>query len=189
MGAWRTRNSKEYLLVSEKHSSVFYIMAPIAKTLTDDRVPGYVGMGIYQGSGAPFNMARIVDETTAQGFQTLPTMAGRDTNNLYISSQNGVEYMSIKTTRYIDSATIRKLSEIDGTITIGSETIWIDIDGEVGGRIVNIATPATGAWFVYDSKMNCMATSLEMEPRSTINLPENGRLAFAGEPGTEFVIR
>jgi len=77
-------------------------MAPIAKTLTDDHVPGYVGMGIYQGSGAPFNLARINDVTTAQGFQTLSTMAGRDTTNLYISNQNGVEYFSIKTIRYIE---------------------------------------------------------------------------------------
>jgi hypothetical protein len=35
--------------------------------------------------------------------------------------------------------------------------------------------------------MNCIATSLEMHPRSTIILPDNGRLALAGDPGAEFV--
>jgi hypothetical protein len=36
--------------------------------------------------------------------------------------------------------------------------------------------------------MNCIATSLEMDLRDWVVLPENGRLAFAGDPGAVFTL-
>jgi len=83
---------------------------------------------------------------------------------------------------------LRKNSEIGENVVLGSETIWVDIDDEAGGRSVNIITPQNGAWFAYDDKMNCIATSLEKNPRDTIILPDNGRLAFSGELGSKFVL-
>ena len=69
--------------------------------------------------------------------------------------------------------------------------VWADIDTDLGGQIIYIETPKNGAWFVYDDKMNNIATSLEKVIRDKIILPENGRMAFAGEPGAvfEFTIR
>jgi hypothetical protein len=37
--------------------------------------------------------------------------------------------------------------------------------------------------------MNCIAASLEKTLRETIILPENGRLAFAGEAGAVFTLQ
>jgi len=187
--AWDARNNKEYLLVSEKYTSVNYIDSPIAKTLTDGRVPGYVSQGIFKGSGALVRSAKIVDENTALGFQDAPGLIGRDTNNLYITNKNGVEYLSINYHRYVDSSAAKKFSEIGETVVIDSETVWFDIDERSGGQIIFIETPKNGSWFVYDDKMNCIATSLEKNLRSTIILPNNGRLAFAGEAGAEFILR
>jgi Beta-lactamase class C and other penicillin binding proteins len=189
MDSWKVRNDKEYLLVSEKYSSMRYIGQPLAKTLADDRVYGYVAAGIYRGGGTNFNMAKITDETTALGFQSIPTMTGRDTNNLYITNIDGVEYLGINHYRYIDAADAKILSEIGGMVVIDAETAWVDIGIENGGRMFSITTPQNGAWFVYDDKMNCVATSLEAMPRDTIILPENGRLAFAGDEGTVFEIK
>lgn len=186
--AWTERNDKEYLLVSEKYTSLSYITHAMAKTLTDNKTYGYVGMGIYKGGGAFINNARIIDAQTALGFQDIPTMAGRDTNNLYITNQYGIEYLNRNDTRYIDAEHAKKLLDIGDIVALGSETVWIDIDSEAAGHVMSIETPHNGAWFVYDAKMNCIATSLEAQMRNTITLPVNGRLAFAGETGAIFVL-
>jgi len=54
---------------------------------------------------------------------------------------------------------------------------------------MGITTPHNGAWFVYDYRMNVIATSLEMHLRDAIILPDGGRLAFAGETGAEFILQ
>jgi len=185
---WQARNDKEYLLVSEKYSSMHYLKSSVAKTHTDDRIYGYVGMGLYKTQGASINMARITDGSTAVGFQSTPTMTGRDTNNLSVSKHNGIEYLSVNHYRYVDASAAQQFSEASEMIVLESETIWFDIDNTANGRTLNISTPQNGAWFVYDSKMNCIATSLEKHPRDTIILPKNGRLALAGEAGAEFIL-
>lgn len=106
--AWKSRNPKEYLLVNEKYTSFAYVHSAIAKILSDDRAHGYVGMGIYRGRGAFIKSAKIVDKDTALGFQDTPTMSGRDTNNLYITNENGVQYLNINNFRYIDATAAKK---------------------------------------------------------------------------------
>jgi len=196
--AWLARNGREYLLVNEKYSSALYITdGPSAGTLADGRAPGYVSKAIYKSGetgGKRMAPARITDENTALGYQSTPTMAGRDINNLYIDTIEGVEYLNVNNYRFVDASSAVKFSSLGDRVTVGSETVWADVDGlssadrDGYGRIVGITAPPDGAWFVYDDKMACVATSLEKNPRSTIILPENGRLAFAGEPGAEFVL-
>ena len=192
--AWKARNEKEYLLVSEKYSSQLYVLSgPIIKILADDRVPGYVCPGIYRAAAtnsASFISAKITDENTAVGYQSTPTMTGRDINNLRVSVQNGIEYLFLNNNRLIDSSAAKKISAIGERVVIETETIWIDVDGDMAGKIISITAPEKNcSWFIYDDKMNCIATSLEKNPRKTIILPENGRLAFAGEAGTEFILK
>ena len=191
---WKTRNNSEYLLVSEKHSSIQYLSA-FVKTLADDRVPGYISGGIYKAGerGVSLKGARIIDEFTALGFQNIPTMAGRDINNISIVRQNGAEYLAVNENKYINADAAVEFSELRGKVVIGNETVWVNI-GNSGGDKIKIVTPRmnqkhTGSWFVYDDKMNCIATSLEKNPRDTITLPGNGRIAFAGVAGAEFILR
>jgi CubicO group peptidase (beta-lactamase class C family) len=190
-GAWAARNEKEYLLVSEKFTSAGYITGAIAMTLTDERAPGYVIHGIYKSSGKTFPATRILDENTSRGYQNTPTNAGRDIVNLSVTKQNGAEYLNINNYRYIDAAEAVAFSKLGEVVTIGSEAepVWVDVDSGLGGNSVSIQTPANGSWFVYDDRMNCIAASLEKNLRETIILPENGRLAFAGEAGAVFTLQ
>lgn len=188
--AWKARNHKEYLMVSEKYSSLQYASMALAKILADGRARGYVGKGIYESGGSLIKTAKIVDDANATGFQDIPTMPGRDTNNIYFTERGGIEYLGVNNTRFIDATAAKKFSELGETVTIGiiGEPIWVDIDSASGGRNVMIAVPKNGSWFAYDDKMNCIATSLEKNPREIIILPENGRLVFAGEAGAEFAL-
>jgi len=186
--AWEARNDKEYLLVSDRYTSFMYVMEPYAITLTDDRAPGYVTMGVYESPGFLLPTARITDANKAEGFVAIPTMFGRDCVDLAISTINGVEYLDINNgdSIFMDASNARRFSELGDAVTVGSETVWADVDAGFGGRVIYIDTPRNGAWFIYNDKMDCIATSLEKNPRSMIILPDNGRIAFAGEPGAVF---
>ena len=188
--AWSARSGKEYLLASEKYSSGLYIHMPVAKTQTDERYYGYVAPGICEAGGASFPAAKIVDANHAQGYQNIPTMTGRDAANLSAANIDGREYFSIDNLRYVDAAAALPFSSLGGTIAIaGGGALWIDVDSGSGGKIVRVTTPDTGSWFVYDDKMNCIATSLEKNPRATIILPEGGRLALVGDAGAVFSLQ
>ena len=191
--AWGERNDKEYLLVNEKYTSMVYITGGYtARTRTDERAPGYVNMGVYRADetgGALIASAKIADEYTALGYQSTPAIAGRDINDLNVSTVKGAEYLNVNNYRFIDASAAQKLSAAGGHIEAGTETLWYDVDAGAGGQTVAISAPAKGSWFVYDDKMNCVASSLEKHPRASIILPEGGRLAFAGEPGAEFELR
>ena len=185
--AWDERSGREYLIVSEKYSSAFYAGGGSwAKTeiYTDKRVPGYFG-GQY-GRGP---WAKITDESTGMFYQIIPTVNGRDTEVSKISVENGIEYLNKNNQRFINAEYIEKFSELNGKITIADEAIWVGVDGNLSGRIIRIETPENASWFVYDSKMNCIAMSLEKNPRDNIILPDNGRLCFVGETGAEFILK
>ena len=186
--AWMQRNGKEYLLISEKYTSFKYMSEGLARLHTDERAPGYVGMGNYQGGGKQIKSAKIVDDNLAVGFQSTPTMIGRDTNNIRLDTQNGIEILHINNYRYIDSNAAAKASALGEHLVITDSTVWFDVDQNAARQIWQVQTPEDGAWFVYDEKMNCVASSLEQSPRAFVTLPEKGRIAFAGEAGAEFLI-
>jgi len=185
---WAARNGKEYLLVSEKYTSARYISLALAKTRTDERLPGYVSQGIYRAGGCSFPLTKIADGSNAYGYQNIPTMMGRDIVNLFVTTEKGVEYLYVNNHRFIDAATAIPIEALDETFVISSETVWVSIDTGRGVKVASIQTPENGSWFLYDDKMNCLATSLERNVRATVLLPEKGRLAFAGEPGAEFTV-
>ena len=187
--AWTARNGKEYLLVSEKYTSAMYINMPHAGTLADERVYGYVSNGIYTAGGVIFLVGRITDEYNAKGYQNIPTMPGRDIVDISIEEVNGTEYLNLNNNRFVDAAAALLFSALGDKFSIGNEPVWVNVDSGQGGKTVSIVTPKNGSWFVFDDKMNCIATSLERTLRNTIILPENGRLVFAGEPGAEFTVR
>ncbi len=188
MKEWESRNDKEYLLTNEKYSSFQYVRSGIAKINTDERTPGYVGVGIYQSSGANVKSARIMDANTAAPYQSTPTMTGRDTNLLRVEKEGGVETLYINHYAYIDASTIEKTSQIGDEVKIASGAVWYDVDESTAGQSWQIKVPENGSWFAYDDKMNCIATSLEKDPRDGITLPINGRIVFVGEAGAAFSI-
>jgi putative ABC transport system permease protein len=184
--AWESRNEKEYLLVSERYSSSYYLTSAVAKTLADERTPGYVGAGIYKNNGKGIVLAKITDEKTAKGYQSIPGDNGFGIDDLSVTTRNGAEYLMVNDAVYIDAASVKNFSELGSTVTIEGETVWVDINSGLAGKTISIDTPENGAWFVYDKDMKYVASSLEKHPRKTIILPENGRLAFAGENGASF---
>ena len=185
---WLKRNDKEFLLVSDKYTSLQYVESPIVKTLMDERLPGYAIPGFYRGPGRGFPTVKIIDADNANSFLITPTMPGRDGKDLAFITEGGVQYLDFNYGNYlyIDANAVEKFSEASDKIIIDDRTIWFDVDADSAGQIIHVDLPQNGSWFVYDNRMNCIATSLEKAANDRIILPDGGRVAFAGEPGAIF---
>ncbi len=179
--AWLNRTNKNYLLVSEKYSSTSYLEKQVARLSLDEQVEGYVMMGEYKGSGVMFKGAKIVSDSTALGYQSTPTMYGRDTNDIVFTTQDGADVLNINGYRYIDGNVIPNTSQIKDMIKTIKDTVWYKVDSSMSGESLSISHNENSSYFVYDDKLNCVASSLELNERSFITLPENGYIAFVGE--------
>lgn len=185
---WEARAQQDYLLVSEKYSAFHYFNFGLLRIKTDDRVKGYIMQGLYHAAGKRMSPAKMIDETKSVGYQDIPTMAGRDTNDICAVVENGVEYIYVNDYKYQSAAHIKKTSDVTDIIEVSNETVWFQVDDAVAGQKWRVVMPEHGAWFIYDDHMNCISSSLEKEPQEQIILPKGGRLAFAGDPGAQFEI-
>lgn len=185
--AWNSRTNRNYLLVSEKYSSTSYLEKQVARLSLDDQVEGYVMMGEYKGSGVLFKSAKIVSDSTALGYQSTPTMYGRDTNDLVFTTQDGVDLLQLNGYRYINEEAIQSTSQIKDTVQTIKGTRWYKVDDTMSGEVLSISHNENASYFVYDDKLNCIASSLELKERLLITLPENGYIAFVGE-NAEFLV-
>ncbi|MCL2841076.1 MAG: beta-lactamase family protein [Defluviitaleaceae bacterium] len=186
--SWDTRNDREFLLVSPRHTSTMYF-SPVLSIQTDSQIHGYVTS--HHESQVIFPTLQIIDENHATAFISIPLMNGRDAVDLSVTNINGVEFMDMHSgDRVFMCATgAVQFSTLGNSVNIVNNTIWADIDPQHAGQTINIFTPQNGAWFIYDNRMNPIATSLEQNPRESIILPEGGRIAFAGEAGAMFTIQ
>lgn len=184
---WRGRSEKTYLLVSERYSSLKYYSNPIARIALNDMAPGYVGGGNYQGAGLTVRYAQIMDETSALGWQSIPTMSGRDTQDLTFDSSGGIDTLNVNNYRFVSEDVLRNASEINGTVRTGKDAVWYRIDDPAPGQKWSITVPSEASYFVYDKDFNILASSLEAQEREFVSLPRDGYIAFVGN-NAEFQI-
>jgi len=189
--AWDARNNREFLLVNERHTSMSFASAHVLAVQTYSLIPGLVTSSNIQTATVRPPSTRIIDENNAVAFSIIPTMGGRDGADMRVFTEDGVEFIELNAGDrvFMDAAYARKFSELGSQVTIANNAIWVDIDSDYAGQSVQITTPTNGSWFVYDYRMNTIATSLERYPRDTIILPHGGRMAFVGEPGVTFSLQ
>ncbi len=178
---WSSRAGKNYLLISEKYSSQSYLSAPVARICLDASAPGYVMQGLYEAEGKFIRNARIIDENTALGYQNTPTMMGRDVNDITFAIEGSAEVLGVNAYRYIDEASILSASDVGDSLSTQTHAVWLRVDEKSKGERWSITVPNTASYFVYDDKLNCIATSLEMVNKPFVTLPEKGYIAFVGD--------
>ena len=90
--AWDARSGKLYLALNMKYTNINYPLALPAAALATDPVnmPGYMAFD------------RIVDANRAEGAAQIPSLYGRDWQNITMTEQDGVEYLSLMGALYVD---------------------------------------------------------------------------------------
>lgn len=169
--AWQNRSGKSYFLLSETASSQIYeMMLPVAPIMISAMDAGYV------------NAHQITDASTARAVVQIPGTGSRDQFDYEFYTEESIEYMKAGGALYVSQDALIPLNEGDMEITLNDQghTRWLLIDPALKGKTLTI-TQSSGAAFVYDSAMICLADTF-VDGVQTIVLPEGGYLGIASDP-------
>ena len=175
------------LPVSERYSSQVYLALGAAFALSaaqqeeeTESVPGYAG-----------SMA-IVDENHARYVPQVPGNVGRDGNDmelwrdekdvLWIRYSNGM--LSMEESAVPELSTGRD-NAAACTIRPDGYARWYKIGDKAAGKTMTVQAPEDAGFWVYDAAGQVTASSVLWD-QTSVPLPEDGLLVFAGDPGARF---
>ncbi|MDK8180510.1 serine hydrolase domain-containing protein [Paenibacillus sp. UMB4589-SE434] len=176
---WEDRNGKSYYALDEKITSGMYLTkALVAKNISVDINHGYA-------SGT-----KIVDKNKAINVMSIPIMKGRDTFDLNFYNVNHAEHLVIDGQSYIREDAIQPIYEGNDSfcnIPSNGQAVWYKIDGKSANRVMNVETPVSGGFAVYDA--NGMVVNFsKVTSKHSVVLPEGGMIVFGGKAGDIFKI-
>ncbi|MBD8497289.1 serine hydrolase domain-containing protein [Paenibacillus arenosi] len=179
LDVWKQREHKKYYLLSEKYSSMFYFNGgQVLQFQMSKDAPGYV-----------LNH-KIIDANKAANKLQLPVIAGRDSMEINFYEKNGVEYFTLAGHLYGSEVLVKPIySGAQSTTTIqeNGHAKWFSVPAAAKGKAMSVQMPAHASFAVYDQAGICINYSV-VSGNNEVLLPENGRILFAGDAGSKFVI-
>ncbi|WP_083606687.1 serine hydrolase domain-containing protein [Paenibacillus helianthi] len=177
--AWAKRDGKKYYLVNEKYTSMLYLNATsILPIHMNKENPGYMSNNKIIGANEAANRLQI------------PGTAGRDTMDIHFSKKNGGEYLTFSGYVYASEEMVKPIysgKQSATTIQADGYAKWFSVPATVKGKVMTVKMPANGGFAVYDQTGICINHSV-VSGKNEVVLPENGRIVFAGEAGSQFEI-
>ncbi|WP_025717730.1 serine hydrolase domain-containing protein [Paenibacillus sp. 1-18] len=176
---WELRNGKIYYALDEKITSLLYLnKALVTKNISVDISHGYA-------SGT-----KIVDKNKAVNVIQIPISNGRDAFDLNFYNENHKEYLKIDGQSYIREDAIPTINDGKGSLCIipsDGKARWYKIDAKSANRVMNVETPVSGGFAVYDKNGMVVNFSKATNNHSVV-LPEGGMIVFGGNVGDVFKI-
>ncbi|OON96157.1 MAG: hypothetical protein ATN36_06295 [Epulopiscium sp. Nele67-Bin005] len=172
---WQARLGKKYYLVSEKYTSVAYTGSVIGQLDSVKSIFGYVG-----------NL-EIVDENNLVSTLQIPQYYGRDSSDIRMYQNNGIEYMISNNGIYIVEDAIKTLEHGLYQINKYGLAQWYNIPNSDVGQILNVAQEGAGMYAIYDKDNLCIFNSWIKGPEGVL-IPEGAKIVFAGDVGSLFEI-
>ena len=178
LDAWNERGERVYLIANEKYTSQLYLSGMFNSVAVLPEAPGYAA-----------GQDLVVDETHAVQYFQLPGTGSRNGADYTVTVENGVEYLRIGDYLCVDYAAAPGLWAGEGaytTIQTDGLARWYQV-GELAGQTLTVTLPAYGGFTVYDQNGQPVASSWVWGD-TTVTLPENGWIVFAGDPGSRFYL-
>ncbi|ANS76687.1 serine hydrolase [Paenibacillus yonginensis] len=177
--AWKQRDGKSYFLVSEKYSSLAYFMTlPIYQITRTDSLPGYV------------MDKQITGPDSLMGKHAVPVTGSRDSAEFRFFTQAGSEYLETAGSLYLNGDQIKELypgKKSSVTLRPTEQARWFSVPAQAAGKTMTVELPAQAAFAVYDAAGTCVNFSV-VSGNNRVELPENGKIVFIGDPGKTFRI-
>ncbi|WP_025691268.1 serine hydrolase domain-containing protein [Paenibacillus zanthoxyli] len=176
--AWAKREGKTYYPVSEKFSSVIYMIMPTLKITRADDLQGYL------------MDKKITGPNTAVSQHQIPAIGSRDTAEYRFYTKDGIEYLEAAGSLYVSEDIVKPLfagKHSAVTVQADGNAKWYRVPSAAAGKKITVATPAKGAFAVYDAQGKCVSYTV-ISSNNKVVLPENGTIVFAGDAGTVFRI-
>ena len=176
--AWRKRVGSTWLRVNESPDShVDQILGTLRFSLAAiTELPGMLVAWQSGDAPAPIVLDPSTSDTTARMLLVIPTMNGRDLNDLDIVDQGGDEWLRWGDAMHRPLATVPLLpANANATVPIGAEGFaeWRSV--QAGAAPVQIAVSGASAWRLYDPDFHCIASGTASGQTS---LPAGGGLAY-----------
>lgn len=176
---WDNRIDKKYYIINEKFSSQAYAIGGMALQLTASKdLKGYC------------NNAQIIDENHARANIQIPGVYGRDLNDYTFYKKGTIEYLNYGSYVLKSEDNISSLFTRSGvSFNIGKEGYakWYKISAKSANRKLKVTVPMNASFSVYDSNEICIFNSW-ISDSTTVTLPKDGKIVFAGDPSAKFVI-
>lgn len=176
--AWDKWNTTSVLPLNEKYSSqVWLSLGSAAVTELPEYIPGYVGA------------QKIVDANHTQFAVQVPGNAGRDGSDVTVWEEDGHVWMSAQGLLYADASIAQPIycgAGAYSTVQPDGYARWYTV-GSAAGLTIQVEIEGNGGFYVYDGTGSLAASSVVWGD-STVTLPENGVIAFAGDAGARFHI-
>ena len=176
--AWDDILTMGVLPMDEPYNSQTYAaLADSAAGETPELVPGYMGS------------MRIVDAATALFEIQLPGVGGRDGLDYHVEDWDGVTWIIARGSAYMDASAVPELFTGSGTAytTVQEDGYarWYTVSDSAAGKTMTVQLPKDAGFWVYDAAGQVTASSVLWNDTSVV-LPEDGVLVFAGDPGARF---
>lgn len=176
---WDNRIDKKYYIINEKFSSQAYAIGGMALQLTASKdLKGYC------------NNAQIIDENHARANIQIPGVYGRDLNDYTFYKKGTIEYLNYGSYVLKSEDNISSLFTRSGvSFNIGKDGYakWYKISAKSANRKLKVSVPMNASFSVYDSNEICIFNSW-ISDSTTVTLPKDGKIVFAGDPSAKFVI-
>ncbi|MDM5248619.1 serine hydrolase domain-containing protein [Lysinibacillus sp. G4S2] len=176
--AWAKREGVNFYLVSEKFSSMQYLMMPTKQINSKEGMEGY------------WESRKITGPNTAMHQLQIPVMGGRDTSEARFYTEGGDEYMEMSGYLYVSESNVKPLDVSQSskvTLQANGHAKWFTIPQEAAGKTMTVALPEKSAFAVYDEEGVCVNFTV-VSGNNKVKLPKNGTVVFAGAPNSKFEI-
>lgn len=174
--AWDRYLSTSFLPMGEKYSSQTYLaLADSTAQETAELVPGYVGA------------SRIVDSTSALYELQIPGANGRDGQDIHVYEQSGTTWMDVNGALYMSAEGAPVLytgPDSYSTVQENGYARWYRVGGNAG-KSMTVRVPDDAGFWVYDTDGQVTASSV-LWGDTRAELPQDGFVVFAGDPGARF---
>ncbi|PWW33509.1 MULTISPECIES: serine hydrolase domain-containing protein [Paenibacillus] len=177
--AWAKRDGKKYYLVNAKYTSMFYLNATsIVPIYMNKENPGYMSNNKIIGADEAANQLQI------------PGSAGREPMDIHFFKKNDGEYLTFSGYVFVSEELVKPIysgKQSATTIQADGYAKWFSVPATAKGKVMTVKLPANGAFAIYDQNGICINHSV-VSGKNVVVLPENGRIVFAGEAGSQFQI-
>ena len=182
---WEMISGQEFLLCNEKYSSQNYDSS-IAYAFLNEEVPGY----IFVCTGMGTRLLKIVDETQAVAFTTVPCSTNRDLIDVTLKAEG-------ESVRLILSAGLEFITDDQiPTLTVDQKEVvfddneakWFRIDDTLANEEIVVERPEHSNIYVFTKFGDIIYTTHVKDASNVISLPAEGKIAFIGEKGDKVTL-
>lgn len=176
--SWNQRDGRKYYPLSEKYTSIMYVLMRPLHLKVSRQLPGYV------------LDKRITGPNTAISELQIPGLNGRDLTGYTFFEQNGIEYLDVGGSIFVNEDAVQSSNFTQhSTVTIASSGYadWFKISDKDGEKIVKVTMPSNASYAVYNADGASIYFSV-IGGKEQVELPAGGMIVFAGDAGVRFEI-